>query len=539
MSHKIHMLLFSFLMTLANTSSLRSSQTKALQSSSSSSSSAFSSNSLSSFNSSSFTSGSTSSARAAAMGATNSSSALSFEKYEQQDKAELTERAYNLDWSKSLDEEQEKIAKAIYNTVTTLPVEVIQIIAKYSNRKFAGDPVYVIRNTGERQVATLTVLPDDSLALGFWEDQIDICTPVTDKKSQITTWYYLQTLCGNAGNSQDQATIIGLSANSFTSGGPRNQSIIIWSKTSNHDNQESWRCSQILKDHTARISKLAMLPNRSFASASLDNTVKIWSSIIKPNGQTIWLCAHTLRHEEPIHNIIILTDTMLAAIAEESIYLWSSTTNSHNKATWQALDSLTDHAGEVRSLILLPNGTLVSGASDKTIKIWSPSTDSTGNTTWQCTQTLLGHTNSINSLILLPGGSFISASSDSIKTWSQTIDSSLFSSIKTWATSFFTNKNGQKKIWQSSQTIQMTSGSNSFQLRALVLLPDGTIAFAFGAMIIIWRLSTNSEGETTWNRAHTLQGYTSDHPAEDIFSITTLPNGTLISASKHIIKIWE
>ena len=89
-------------------------------------------------------------------------------------------------------------------------------------------------------------------------------------------------------------------------------------KTTNSNFTEYGALKRTLNGHTNRVYALTTLPNGDLASASSDQTLKIWN----PNDGNLKL-----------------------------------TLNGHNSL--------------VKALTTLPNGDLVSGADDKTIKIWN------------------------------------------------------------------------------------------------------------------------------------------------------------------------
>ena len=83
------------------------------------------------------------------------------------------------------------------------------------------------------------------------------------------------------------------------------------------------------------------------------------------------------------------------------------------------ITTLTEHTGEVCSILLLSDERLASCSEDKTIKIFNPKNN------YHCDITLTGHSSKVNNICQLPNGKLVSCSNDkSIKIWK--ISESLF-----------------------------------------------------------------------------------------------------------------
>ena len=68
-----------------------------------------------------------------------------------------------------------------------------------------------------------------------------------------------------------------------------------------------WECVQTLIGHTRTVNRLIILPDRTFASCSYDDTIKIW----KQNDDMKWECLKTLR--ENCKDLIVLHDDTFCA----------------------------------------------------------------------------------------------------------------------------------------------------------------------------------------------------------------------------------
>ena len=66
--------------------------------------------------------------------------------------------------------------------------------------------------------------------------------------------------------------------------------------------------------------------------------------------------------------------TLVSGSLDDTIKLWTSPSGGVNPTDYVCTATLTGHSSDVSALAVCPNGTLVSGSWDKTIKLWtSPS----------------------------------------------------------------------------------------------------------------------------------------------------------------------
>ncbi|KAJ5569066.1 hypothetical protein N7450_011552 [Penicillium hetheringtonii] len=130
--------------------------------------------------------------------------------------------------------------------------------------------------------------------------------------------------------------------------------------------EKDWSsCLQILEGHRGTIFSVAWSQDeRRLASASYDNTVKIWDP-------TLGQCVSTLEgHSDSVNSIAWSQDgsRLASASNDNTVRIW-------DLDTFQCVSILEGHSNSVNSIAWLRNGSrLVSASSDKTVRIWDTAT---------------------------------------------------------------------------------------------------------------------------------------------------------------------
>ncbi|KAF7183375.1 hypothetical protein CNMCM7691_003574 [Aspergillus felis] len=168
--------------------------------------------------------------------------------------------------------------------------------------------------------------------------------------------------------------------------------------------EESWSaCLQTLEGHSDEVTSATFShDSRLLASASGDNTIKVWDA---SSGQ----CIQTLEgHSDLIYSVMFSHDSKLltSASKDNTIKVWDA----HNS---QCLQTIKEHSSSVYSVIFSYDSKLLASASeDNTIKVLDPSNS-------RCIRTLKGHCGSVYSVTISHDSMLLASASldETIRIW--------------------------------------------------------------------------------------------------------------------------
>ena len=206
-----------------------------------------------------------------------------------------------------------------------------------------------------------------------------------------------------------------------------------------------------LAGHTGSVTSVSFSPDgKTLASASHDNSIKIWNLTDKKLLQTL------SGHKDWVLGLSFSPDgkTIASASVDKTVKLW----NREGKTQKFAINpkTLTKHSDIVFSVKFSPNGEqIVSASADTTAKIWKRNGEEI--------ITLKGHNDQVISA---------SFSRDGAKIVTGSADDTV-------------------KVWSSSGTLLSTFRGHQDDVRAVSFSPDGTIASASkDKMVKIWNPDT-------------------------------------------------
>ncbi len=187
----------------------------------------------------------------------------------------------------------------------------------------------------------LEVLSNGSLMSGSNDFTLKIWNKIND-----TSFVCVATL-----NHSLQVTSF-LTLSNFIISGLVDGSIYIW-------NEES-SIIQLLNNHTKAIVSMVALNNQSFASASVDGSIKIW----RIQMQSLFVLIANLDHKSAVYSVKVLRDErLLSSGLGNWILVWQ-------KDTFELIATLREHTNSILRLAVLESGNFISFSGDKTLVIW-------------------------------------------------------------------------------------------------------------------------------------------------------------------------
>ena len=282
-------------------------------------------------------------------------------------------------------------------------------------------------------------------------------------------------------------------------------------------------CVRTLEGHTNRVAALVELRDGQLASASCDKTVRVWDA---GTGE----CVHTLKgHKGTVRALAELRDGRLASVSEDNtVRVWSAGTGDYVR-------TLEGHGWRVTALVELRDGRLASASWDQSVRVWDAGMG-------ECVRKLGGHTDKVTALVELRNGRLASASEDNtVRVW----DAGTGECVRTLeghtrpVQALVELRDGRLASGSEDFTVQIWDAGTGECVRTLkghtagvtllVELRDGRLASAsYDKSVRVWDAGT---GECV----RALDGH-----KDRVTALVELRDGRLASANRdEILRVWD
>ena len=265
------------------------------------------------------------------------------------------------------------------------------------------------------------------------------------------------------------------------------------------------------------------------ASASLDNTVKLWNPTTQQEIKTL------KGHIGGVWDASFSPDGKVLATGskDNTVKLWNTTTG-------KEITTLISHTKEVSAVSFSPNGKwLATGSADNTVKLWDTSN-------WKKIKTLTGHTGQVWAVSFSPDGKMLATASldNTVKLW----DISTWKEIKTltghidwvWDACFSpdskllatASKDNTVKLWDTTKWKAIkTLTENKQGVLAVSFSPDSKLLATASKdnTVKLW-------DTTKWKAIKTLTDHT-----EWVWDVSFSPDGKQLAtgSADNTMQLWN
>lgn len=344
-----------------------------------------------------------------------------------------------------------------------------------------------------------------------------------------SSWTLLWNSMTNADTHTTNVTAVAFSPDgSLLASASMDQTIKIWSTS-------TWALQRTLNGHTNDVTSVAFSPNgQKIVSGSADGIVKVWNSA--SGACLLTIAAHAL----PVTATVFTTDgtRLVSGSDDDTVRIWSA-------ADGSAVLTLGGQRDFVGSVAFSPDGTLCAGAGgDQTIQVRNASDGS-------IVCTLAGSSNYVSSLVFSPDSARLASGGGpldpTIKIW-QISDGALLRAIAAttngvmalaWSPDGSTLASGGDSVeetitlWSTNGILQRTLSGHTNGVTALAFSPEGDYLASGGRrpenMVRIWKLS---DGSVT-------RSFLSTATNNNVECVTFSPDGNSVAYGRTAVNVLK
>ena len=294
---------------------------------------------------------------------------------------------------------------------------------------------------------------------------------------------------------------------------------------------ERGKCIKVFRGHTHRLRAIAFSPDdKTIVSGGWDHQLKIWNidegndSLRSLQGKTYWICSADISPDG---------EFVVSGSDDKTLKLW-------NVESGKIIKTFTGHDNWVWTVAFSPDGKLLaSGSFDKTVRLWNIHSG-------ECLHTLKGHVNWVWAVAFSPDRKYLVSGSDdkAVKMWDVKTGEMLKefkNKDSKWVRSVAFSPNSDLiasgsddskiRIWDVETEKANFLEGHSDRVRSVAFSPDGkTLASAsYDKTVKIWDI-------TSQKCLHTLDGHT-----EKVRSVSYSHKGDLLASggNDRVIRLWN